>query len=129
MCPLGTTHTQKTVGEDAALQIRLELVLDELRQARACLRLDLGEEVLEFFLHDPIERRFLRPVPLVAEPCARLRGLPCRRHDALGPRARSCTTDGDRTRDHPRARALAPYPILPTRNPHDVALAANLRSG
>lgn len=47
LCALGTTHTQEAVGEDAAFQVRLELVLDELRQARACLRLDLGEEGLE----------------------------------------------------------------------------------
>jgi hypothetical protein len=46
MGALGTTHTQEAVGQDAAFEVRLELVLDELRQARACLRLDLGEEGL-----------------------------------------------------------------------------------
>jgi hypothetical protein len=42
------------MGQDAEFQVRLEPVLDELRQARACLRLDLGEEDREFFLHNPV---------------------------------------------------------------------------
>jgi hypothetical protein len=66
-----TTHTQKAVRQDAAFQIRLELVLDELRQTRPGVRFDLREEGLELFLHDPIERRLLRPVPLVGESRAR----------------------------------------------------------
>lgn len=50
-----------------------------LRQARACLPLDPGEEGLERFLHDPLERRFLGPVPLVGEGCVRPGGPRCRR--------------------------------------------------
>jgi hypothetical protein len=75
MGALGTTHTQEAVGQDAAFQVRRDLVLDELRQARACLRLGLGEEGLEIVLHDLVERGVLRPVPLVGEPDLRdLRG-------------------------------------------------------
>lgn len=78
--------------QDAALQIRLELVLDKLRQTRPGVRFDLGKERFQIFLHDPIERRFLRPVPIVGEPCTRLHGLQRRRHDARLPAARSYVT-------------------------------------
>jgi hypothetical protein len=49
-----TTHTQEAVGDDAAFLVRLEVILDELRQTRPGVRVDLSEEGLELFLHDPI---------------------------------------------------------------------------
>lgn len=60
-----TAHAQKTVRQYAAFEKGLELFFDKFRQARAGLGFDLGEEGLELFLHRLIERRFLRPPPLV----------------------------------------------------------------
>jgi hypothetical protein len=50
------------VRQNAAFQVRRELVFDKLRYVRPGVRLDLGKESLQLFLHYPIERRFLRPV-------------------------------------------------------------------
>ena len=63
----GTAHAQKTMCQDAAFEIGLELVFAKLRQARTGFRFDLGEEGLELFLHHLVERRFLRTPPLVGK--------------------------------------------------------------
>ena len=55
------------MGQDAAIEIGLELVFDKRRQAHTGFRLDLGEEGLELFLHHLIEGRFLRAPPLVVK--------------------------------------------------------------
>jgi hypothetical protein len=55
------------MGEDAALEKRIELVLDELRQGRAGARLDLGEEGLEVLLHQLIQDGLLGAAALVVE--------------------------------------------------------------
>ena len=60
-------HAQKTVRQDAAFEIGLELVFDKLRQARAGLGFDLGEEGRDLFLHHLIERRLFRAPPFVAK--------------------------------------------------------------
>jgi hypothetical protein len=67
MRAVSAAHAQKTMRQDAAFEKGLELVFDELRQARTGSRFDLGEEGLELFLHHLIERRFLRAPPLVGE--------------------------------------------------------------
>ncbi len=57
MRTLGTAQAQKAVGEDAALEKGVELVLDERRQRHAGLRLRLRKECREVFLDQLIEYR------------------------------------------------------------------------
>ena len=136
MGALGTAHTQEAVGQDAAFQVCLELVLDELRQVRACLRLDLGEEGLELFLHHPVERGVLRPVPLVGEACARRGGPRGRRMKGASRAQAGCAGHGangaavitDRSTSRARRVRQAPAPFrglrsaTGTRQHHDLAV-------
>jgi hypothetical protein len=66
-----TAQSQKAVGEDAALQIRVELVLDELRQGRPGARLHLRDEGLQVLLHQLIQDGLLGAAALVV---GRVRG-------------------------------------------------------
>ncbi|MDP2242268.1 MAG: hypothetical protein Q8K18_19185 [Burkholderiales bacterium] len=67
MAILRAAQSQETVGKDPAFEKRVELVFDKLRQARRTPGFDFGEERFEMFLHHAIQRRFLRPPPLVAD--------------------------------------------------------------
>ncbi len=51
MGAVSATHAQKAVRQYLAFEIGLELVFDKLRQARAGLGFNLGEEGAQVFLH------------------------------------------------------------------------------
>ena len=53
--------------KNSAFEKRIELVFDKLGQARRTPGFHFGEERFEMFLHHEIQRRFLRPPPLVAD--------------------------------------------------------------
>ena len=63
---IATAQAQEAVRQDAALKKRVELVLDELRQAGAGL-LGLGEEGLSVLLHQAVQRGLLGTVALVLD--------------------------------------------------------------
>jgi hypothetical protein len=67
MAARGAAHPQEAMRKNAAFEKRVELVSYKLRQARRTLGLDLGEERFEILLHHAIQRRFLRPPPLVVD--------------------------------------------------------------
>ena len=67
MGALGAAQPQKSMGEDAALQKLVELVLDESGQRGAGLRLDLREEGLEVFLDQLVSRRLFGAAALVVD--------------------------------------------------------------
>ena len=69
-----TAQPQKAMRQYPAFEKILELVFDKLRQARAGLGFDLGEEGLELFLHHLIERRFLRAPPNQRSRCFGIAG-------------------------------------------------------
>ena len=60
-------HPHEAVRKNSAFEKRIKFVFDKLRQARRTPGLDLGEERFEMFLHHAIQRRLLRPPPLVVE--------------------------------------------------------------
>ena len=62
---IGAARAQEAVRQDAALQKRVELVFDELRQASASSRLSLSEEALGVLLHQAVQRGLLGSVALV----------------------------------------------------------------
>ncbi len=69
--------------DDAALQKRVELVFDKLRQARPCLRFDLGSEALEVFPDHPIQGGFFRAPALVENGVTSRRRLNCFAHGSF----------------------------------------------
>ena len=64
---IGAAQAQEAVRQDAALQERVELVFDELRQAGAGGRLGLGEEAPGMLLHQAVQRGLLGSVALVVD--------------------------------------------------------------
>jgi len=144
---LNAAQAHKTVGQNAAFEKGLELVFDELRQARTGFRFDLGEEGLELFLHHLIESRFIRAPPLVGKGSrvASRRRLKRSAHDARLPTAISYITACNCAASHagaqkdcqqfgigqcsgPFCQPLFSQPVVlqPIRNRHDVSLTANL---
>ena len=65
MGALFATQAQKTVGQNPTIEKSIELVFDKIGQTRSGLRLDLGEECLEVFLYQLIERRLFGTPPFV----------------------------------------------------------------
>jgi hypothetical protein len=53
------------MGQDAALQKRVDLVFNKLGQARSCLELDLGKKGLDVFLDHLVQGGLLRAPALV----------------------------------------------------------------
>jgi len=64
---VAAAQSQEAVREDAALQERVELVLDELRQVDPSGRLCLGDEGRSVLLHQPVQRGLFRAVTLVVD--------------------------------------------------------------
>ena len=64
---VAAAQAQEVVRQDAALKKRVELVLDELRQAGAGGLLGLGEEGLGGLLVQPVQRGLLGPMALVVD--------------------------------------------------------------
>lgn len=75
---VAAAQAQEAVGQDAALEKRVELVLDELRQVGACSIFGLRDEGRSVLLHQAVQRGLLRAVALVMDPGAIRRplGLP-----------------------------------------------------
>jgi len=69
------------VGEDAALEKGVELVLYELGQRRPSVGLDLRKEGLEVFLDQLIQRRFFGAPTVVVDRVRRHCGLHRLAHD------------------------------------------------
>jgi len=61
------TQAQEAVGQDAAFEKGVELVLDELRQVCAGCSLSLLEEGGGVLLHQAVQRSLLRAVALVMD--------------------------------------------------------------
>ena len=55
------------MGQDAALEERVELVLNELRQVGACSVFGLGDEGRGVLLHQAVQRGLFRAVALVVD--------------------------------------------------------------
>ena len=64
MGTVGATQAQEAVGQDAALEKGIELLFDKLWQARAGLKLDVGQEGLEVFLYQLVEGGVFGTPPL-----------------------------------------------------------------
>ena len=64
---------QEAVGEDAAFEESVEVVLDELWQAGSGGGFDLSEEGRGVLLHQAVQRGLFRAVTLVVEPGTRWR--------------------------------------------------------
>ena len=75
---VGTAQAQEAVGQDAALEEGVELILDELRPVGASSVLGLGKEGCGVLLHDAIQRGLFWSVALVTDrsPIRRPLGLP-----------------------------------------------------
>jgi hypothetical protein len=88
MATVAAAQAQKTVGQDAALQERVEFVLHELRQVGSGGRLGLCEEGRGLLLHQAVQRGLLRAVALVVDRGAIRRplGLPANGLHARLPR-------------------------------------------
>ena len=67
MAAVAAVHAQEAVGQDAALQEGVELVLDELRQVGAGSVFGLGEEGCGVLLHQAVQRGLFRAVALVVD--------------------------------------------------------------
>ena len=67
MTAVAAVQAQEAVRQDAALQKRVELVLDELRQVGAGSVLGLREEGRGVLLHQAVQRGLFRAVPLVVD--------------------------------------------------------------
>ena len=63
-------HAREAVGQDAALEEDVELVLDELWQVGAGGRLYLGDEGRCVLLHQVVQRGLFRAVAIVVDPGA-----------------------------------------------------------
>jgi len=64
---ISTAQPQEPVGQDAAFQEGVELVLDELRQVSAGSVFGLGEESRGVLLHQAVQRGLLGAVALVVD--------------------------------------------------------------
>jgi hypothetical protein len=64
---VAAAQAQEAVGQDAAFQEGVELVLDELRQVGAGSVFGLGEEGRGVLLHQAVQRGLLRAVALVVD--------------------------------------------------------------
>jgi len=64
---IGAVQAQEAVRQDAALQERVELVFDELRQAGTKGLFGLGKEALGMLLHQAVQRGLLGSVALVVD--------------------------------------------------------------
>jgi hypothetical protein len=82
-------HAPETVGQDAALQEGVELVLHELRQVDAGSFFGLGEEGRSVLLHEAVQRGLLRAVALVVNRGA-IRRPPCVPASGLHARLPKC---------------------------------------
>ena len=72
---LGTAQSQEGVRQDATLEERVELVLDELRQIGACSVFGLRDEGRGVLPHQAVQRGLLRAMTLVVNGCAIRRPL------------------------------------------------------
>jgi len=64
---VAAAQSQEAVGQDAALQEGVELILDELRQVGASLGLSLLDEGRRVLLHQAVQRGLFRAVALVVD--------------------------------------------------------------
>jgi len=64
---VATAQPQEAVGQDAALQEGVEIVLDELRQVGAGCGLSLLEKCRGVLLHQAVQRGLLGPVTFVVD--------------------------------------------------------------
>ena len=64
---VAAVQPQEAVGQDAALEEGVELVLNKLRQIRSCGSLSLGEEGRGVLLHQAVKRGLFRAVALVVD--------------------------------------------------------------
>jgi len=64
---VGAAQAQEAVRQDAAFEVRVELVFDELRQASASGRLGLSEKALGVLLHQSVQGGLLGSVALVVD--------------------------------------------------------------
>lgn len=64
---LPATQPQEPVRQDAALEERVELVLDEARWLRSGAALGVGDEAGRVLLHQPVQRGLLGAVAFVVD--------------------------------------------------------------
>jgi hypothetical protein len=64
---LAAAQAQEAVGQDAALEERVELVLDEPRQLGACAGLGVRDEAGRVLLHQAVQRGLLGAAALVVQ--------------------------------------------------------------
>ena len=103
MAAVVAAQAQETVRQDAAPKKRVELVLEELRQAGTGGLFGLGEEGLRVLLHQAVQRGLLGTVALVLDRRASRRpvGLPTEGlHASLTTRLWCCTVSGGALRRH-----------------------------
>ena len=67
---VAAAQAQEAVGQDAAFEEGVELVLDELRQVGSGGSFGLGDEGRGVLLHQAVQRGLLRAVTLVVDRCA-----------------------------------------------------------
>ena len=67
MPAFAAVQSQEAVGQDAALQEGVELVLDESRQLAPGAGLGVGDEAGRMLLHQAVQRGLLRAVTLVVQ--------------------------------------------------------------
>ena len=67
MAAIAAVQTQETLGQDAALQESVELVLHELRQVGTGSVFGLGEEGRGVLLHQAVQRGLFRAVAIVVD--------------------------------------------------------------
>lgn len=67
MAALAAAQPQETVGEDAALEEGVELVLDETRQLGASAGLSVGDKAGRVLLHQAVQRGLLGAVAFVVD--------------------------------------------------------------
>ena len=122
MAAVAAAQPQEAVRQDAALQKGVELVLDELGQARIRGCLDLGEEGCGVLLHQAVQRGLLGAVALVVDRGATLRpvGLPT---DGLHALLSPLPTDNAGIAAYLEARY--PRPPLLGSTPHEKAEIAS----
>ena len=75
LAAVAAVQPQEAVGQDAAVEEGVELVLDELRQIGAGSGLGLGDEGRSVLLHQAVQRGLLGPVALIVDRRAALRPL------------------------------------------------------
>ena len=67
MAAVSAAQAQETVGQDAALEESVELVLDELRQVGAGSVFGLRDEGCGVLLHQAVQRGLFRAVAIVVD--------------------------------------------------------------